>query len=403
MGRRDRIIIVNDTALRRREAKLRKRKKLMMIAAAVAAVVLIVTCVVLVKMAVSSKKDENKQTVESNQPAQNTADTVGTEIAEAGTESETEEQEEAAVEYEKIESKEKVKNMDGVVLVGDTAYELFTYREASAKAYAKAVNTLAENLEGKANVYDMVIPLSSGITFPDNLRNQIDSTDQRQAMLSVMGMMNDKVKSVDIYDALMKHRTEYIYFRTDHHWTALGAYYAYVALCEEMGIEPEALEDYETREFEGFVGSFYNDTKAEILKKKPDVITAYLPKKEAKMHVTPAKGQDYDWDIIYDVSSYGASLKYSTFIASDNPFTEITNQELTDESACVVVKESFGNAFVPFLVDHYQYVYVVDYRYWQGNLAELVKEKKATDVILLNNLSMIRNQYLVGQLQGVIK
>ena len=218
-----------------------------------------------------------------------------------------------------------------------------------------------------------------------------------------MGMMNSQVKSVDIYDALMKHRKEYIYFRTDHHWTALGAYYAYTALCEEMGIEPEKLEEYETREFEGFVGSFYNDTKNESLKKHPDVITAYLPKSEAKMHVTPAKGQDYDWDIIYDVSAYGASLKYSTFIASDNPFTEITNQTLTDESACIVVKESFGNAFVPFLVDHYQHVYVVDYRYWQGNLAKLAEEKKAKDVILLNNLSMIRNQYLVGQLQGVMK
>ena len=311
--------------------------------------------------------------------------------------------EEAVVEYDKIESKEKVKVVNGVAVVGNSAYELFTYRESSAKAYAKAVNALAKDLDGKAEVYDMVIPLSSGITFPDNLVEKIDSTNQRNAMLSIMGMMNSQVKSVDIYDALMKHRKEYIYFRTDHHWTALGAYYAYTALCEEMGFEPEKLEEYETREFEGFVGSFYNDTKNESLKKHPDVITAYLPKSEAKMHVTPAKGQDYDWDIIYDVSAYGASLKYSTFIASDNPFTEITNQTLTDESACIVVKESFGNAFVPFLVDHYQHVYVVDYRYWQGNLSKLAEEKKAKDVILLNNLSMIRNQYLVGQLQGVIK
>lgn len=399
MGRKDRVIIVNETALRRREAKQRKKKKIIGIVAGVTAVVAIVAGVILVKNIVSSNKNDSKQEVESQQSAQDAEGTTGTE--QAGTE--TEVKEEAAVEYDKIESKEKVKVVNGVAVVGNSAYELFTYRESSAKAYAKAVNALAKDLDGKAEVYDMVIPLSSGITFPDNLEDKIDSTNQRDAMLSIMGMMNSQVKSVDIYDALMKHRKEYIYFRTDHHWTALGAYYAYTALCEEMGIEPEKLEEYETREFEGFVGSFYNDTKNESLKKHPDVITAYLPKSEAKMHVTPAKGQDYDWDIIYDVSAYGASLKYSTFIASDNPFTEITNQTLTDESACIVVKESFGNAFVPFLVDHYQHVYVVDYRYWQGNLAELAKEKKAKDVILLNNLSMIRNQYLVGQLQGVIK
>lgn len=399
MGRKDRIIIVNETALRRREAKQRKKKKIIGMVAGVTAVVAIVAGVILVKNIVSSNKNDSKQEVESQQSAQDAEGTTGTE--QAGTE--TEVKEEAAVEYDKIESKEKVKVVNGVAVVGNTAYELFTYRESSAKAYAKAVNALAKDLDGKAEVYDMVIPLSSGITFPDNLVEKIDSTNQRNAMLSIMGMMNSQVKSVDIYDALMKHRKEYIYFRTDHHWTALGAYYAYTALCEEMGIEPEKLEEYETREFEGFVGSFYNDTKNESLKKHPDVITAYLPKSEAKMHVTPAKGQDYDWDIIYDVSAYGASLKYSTFIASDNPFTEITNQTLTDESACIVVKESFGNAFVPFLVDHYQHVYVVDYRYWQGNLSKLAEEKKAKDVILLNNLSMIRNQYLVGQLQGVMK
>ena len=398
MGRKDRVIIVNETALRRREAKQRKKKKIIGIVAGVTAVVAIVAGVILVKNIVSSNKNDSKQEVESQQSAQDAEGTTGTE--QAGTE--TEVKEEAAVEYDKLESKEKVKVVNGVAVVGNSAYELFTYRESSAKAYAKAVNALAKDLDGKAEVYDMVIPLSSGITFPDNLEDKIDSTNQRDAMLSIMGMMNSQVKSVDIYDALMKHRKEYIYFRTDHHWTALGAYYAYTALCEEMGIEPEKLEEYETREFEGFVGSFYNDTKNESLKKHPDVITAYLPKSEAKMHVTPAKGKDYDWDIIYDVSAYGASLKYSTFIASDNPFTEITNQTLTDESACIVVKESFGNAFVPFLVDHYQHVYVVDYRYWQGNLAKLAKEKKAKDVILLNNLSMIRNQYLVGQLQGVI-
>ena len=399
MGRKDRIIIVNETALRRREAKQRKKKKIIGMVAGVTAVVAIAAGVILVKNIVSSSKNDSKQEVESQQSAQDAEGTTGTE--QAGTE--TEVKEEAAVEYDKLESKEKVKVVNGVAVVGNSAYELFTYRESSAKAYAKAVNALAKDLDGKAEVYDMVIPLSSGITFPDNLVDKIDSTNQRDAMLSIMGMMNSQVKSVDIYDALMKHRKEYIYFRTDHHWTALGAYYAYTALCEEMGIEPEKLEEYETREFEGFVGSFYNDTKNESLKKHPDVITAYLPKSEAKMHVTPAKGQDYDWDIIYDVSAYGASLKYSTFIASDNPFTEITNQTLTDESACIVVKESFGNAFVPFLVDHYQHVYVVDYRYWQGNLAKLAEEKKAKDVILLNNLSMIRNQYLVGQLQGVMK
>ena len=120
------------------------------------------------------------------------------------------------------------------------------------------------------------------------------------------------------------------------------------------------------------------------------------------MHVTASDGTKYDWPVIYDVTDYGASLKYSTFIASDNPYTVIENKSLTDGSACIVVKESFGNAFVPFLVDHYQTIYVVDYRYWTGSVSELEEKKQVSDVLFLNNLSMIRNKSLVGKLHRVI-
>ena len=110
----------------------------------------------------------------------------------------------------------------------------------------------------------------------------------------------------------------------------------------------------------------------------------------------------HDWPVIYDVSNYNAGLKYSTFIASDNPYTEIENKDLSDGSSCIVVKESFGNAFIPFLVDHYQTVYVVDYRYWTGSISKLAQDKNVNDVLFLNNLSMIRNKSLVGKLYRVL-
>lgn len=307
--------------------------------------------------------------------------------------------------YEKITSDEDVKMYDSVALVGDAAYELYTYKEEPAKAYADAVNKLADKYDGKVNVYDMVIPLGSGIIFPDNLKDKLNNSDQRKAMQDIQGMMDDKVKSVDIYDSLMSHRSEYIYFRTDHHWTPLGAYYAYQKFCEVKGIEPEAIDSYETKEFDGFLGSFYKDTNnAQILKDNEDTITAYVPNaKDTTMHVTASDGTKYDWNVIYDVSSYAAGLKYSAFVAGDNPYTVIENNDLTDGSSCIVIKESFGNAFVPFLVDHYQKIYLVDYRYYTDKLSKLIDETGAQDVILLNNLSMLRNKYLVGQLQGVIQ
>lgn len=305
--------------------------------------------------------------------------------------------------YPEIVSDEKIEDFGSVVIVGDAAYELYTYSDAIADNYALAVNKVAAALDQKADVYDILIPLGSGITFPDNLRDQIKSSDQREAMSSIQAKMDEMVKTVDIYDSLMTNRNEYIYFRTDHHWTALGAYYAYEDFCEVKGITPEALDSYETSEFDGFLGSFYNDTNANAtLKANADVVTAYHPNMDAIMHVTDSRGVEYDSKVIFDESKAAAGLKYSCFIAGDNPITEIENKELTDGSSCIVVKESFGNAFVPFLVDHYQTIYVVDYRYWKGSISELAQEKNVDDVIFVNNLSMIRNKSLVGKLFSVI-
>lgn len=75
---------------------------------------------------------------------------------------------------------------------------------------------------------------------------------------------------------------------------------------------------------------------------------------------------------------------------------------MTDGSRCIVVKESFGNAFVPFLTDHYQTIYVLDYRYWKGSISDFAVQNNVQDVLFVNNLSAIRSTALVGYLHNVI-
>jgi hypothetical protein len=319
---------------------------------------------------------------------------------EQGTEQEPEATETEAAEPEIISDK-RITEYQDIVTVDDCGYEVYTYLGDVADDYASTVSQVADSLAGTADVYDLVIPLGSGITFPDNLQDKFASDDQCEAVKTIEGKMGGNVHVVDVYDSLLEHRDEYIYFRTDRHWTTLGAYYAYEEFCAAKGIRPESLVSYETKEFDGFVGSFYNNTKDAKLKGNPDTVTAFYPHADSILHVTASDGTTYDWPVIYDVSNYSESLKYSTFIASNNPYTEIENKELDDGSACIVVKESFGNAFVPFLVDHYQTIYVVDYRYWMGSISGLAQETGASDVIFINNLSMIRNRSLVGKLHRV--
>ena len=303
-----------------------------------------------------------------------------------------------------ITTSDKPYQSGGVYVVGSAGYEMYNYVGSLAEKYQSTVNAVADSLSGVSQVYAMAIPLSSGITLPDELFSDIPGNDQAQAEKDILAGMGQNVKTIPLHDVMMSHRTEYIYFRTDHHWTALGAYYAYVQFCTAKGITPHNLSDYEVSQFPGFLGSFYNDGgKPDAMKNDPDTVNAYHPvsatasmKYGDNENSTLTGGQ-----VIFDESTASASLKYGTFIMGDNPFTVIENPEVSNGESCIVVKESFGNAFVPFLVDHYQTVYVVDYRYYSGSITQLARDKGVKDVLFVNNLSAIRGSYQMGKLAGV--
>ena len=310
---------------------------------------------------------------------------------------ETGDKEPEAQTYEAIPSSGDTELTNVLYRDGDTCFELYNYSEEQATLYAGCVNTAAEKLHG-VNVYAMVVPTSVGITLPDG--TQIPGSDQKAALDAIYGKINSTVYSVPLYDILMQHRTEYIYFRTDHHWTALGAYYAYQAFCKEADIQPHELTEYRQEAFEGFLGSFYRDMEDNpILGSHPDTVNVYHPLGEnTTLRFYQSDGAAYDWQVIYPVEDYDASMKYSTFIGGDNPYTIIENPDIEDDTSCLVIKESFGNAAIPFLTDHYRTVHVIDYRYWTGNVAEFVRSNGVQNVVFMNNLSAIRSGYLMGKL-----
>lgn len=307
--------------------------------------------------------------------------------------------------YQRIELNGDEQQYDAVYRVGDTGYEMYSYVDSTAKKYADNVNAVADALAGKANVYMLPIPLSSGVSLPDDLYGKDIFADQKAAEQKIIGYMNGNVKSVALYDALLAHRTEYIYFRTDHHWTATGAYYAYEQFCKAKGITPTPMSSYKVDEYDGFLGTFYRDSNQNTtMGANPDKVVAYHPlSTEATLDYGDSENANLTrGKIIYDESTAPASLKYGAFITGDNAYSIINNPDVTNGSSCIVVKESFGNAFVPFLTDHYQTIYVLDYRYWKGSISQFAQSKGVQDVLFVNNLSAIRSTVLVGYLHDVV-
>ena len=290
----------------------------------------------------------------------------------------------------------------GILQVGDSAYEYYNFNLEVSNRYITAINKAAANLDGVAQVYDMIVPNSMGITAPDSVTAGINVSDQKQAIDYMYSSMSEKVKTVELYDLLRSHRKEYIYFRTDHHWTARGAYYGYSAFLKEKGLTARPLEDYEENAIEGFLGTFYSSTgKSSVMGSNPDTVYTYNAGLDTSMTITEKSGKSYAWPLINDTSSYPADLKYCTFIGGDYPYTLITNNGLSDNSSCVVIKESYGNALIPFLAENYQTIHVIDYRYWQGSLSSFVKENGVKDVLFINNISATRSSSLVGCIEDI--
>lgn len=298
----------------------------------------------------------------------------------------------------------------GALLInGDTAYEYYNFVKATADTYVSAVNRAAGLLSGKSDVYCMIVPTSMGICAPDSIVSSVNTSNQKDAInYMYSGMKNSGVKAVPIFDTLKSHRDEYIYFRTDHHWTALGAYYAYCDFIKLKGGTPSPLESFKLHEFPGYLGSFYTSSKKlPQLASNPDTVYAYEPAETNSIEIHYENGEVKTQEIISDMTSAAQSSKYLTFIKGDRPLSIITNPALNDGSACVVIKESFGNAFVPFLVSHYQRVYIIDYRYFSKidgrGLTQFCADIGAKDVLFINNISATRNKSLVSSINALIR
>ncbi len=300
----------------------------------------------------------------------------------------------------------KSEMIDGYYIVGDTAYELYAFNQKNSLTYAQLVNRAAKRIGDRAQVYDLIVPLSYSLALSSQTQEKINASDCRAAISYMYGYMEDSVHTVDAMSALSAHRTEYLYYRTDHHWTALGAYYAYTAFATEAGLQAMPLSSWQEYRFEGFLGTLYNHTKADSLAANPDTVYAYLPNGTNTAQVTERNGKTASYAVMQTATDrwyQRADSKYNCFIAGDNPLTEIHNPQKSDGSAIVVVKESFGNAFVPFLVDSYEYVYVIDYRYYtEMTLDAFVTAHNVDTVLFINNVIATSTAARLNELRSLI-
>ncbi len=269
-----------------------------------------------------------------------------------------------------------------IYITNNTGYELYGFLEDVNLEFCQTMNNIYSRFKDSVNFYVMLVPTSAGVMLDKNVLEDMGVSDQAEAIAFDYSHLDSGIRKVNVVDILRKHNAEYIYFHTDHHWTALGAYYAYTAFCKEKGIEPHDIKTFESVSYPGFLGSLYTaGNRSPELAANPDTVIAYYPKGARKMTFYDDYYNPYEGDIIADASEYDPGAKYSAFVMGDQPFSFAHNETIHDGSAVVVIKDSMGNAFVPWLIDHYEYVYWLDARYTRETLSQMVLDYNVRDVI----------------------
>ena len=272
--------------------------------------------------------------------------------------------------------------MNGTVLIcGDYGMEYVNPGTAGCAPWAEAVNAFAAKYPS-INVTALITPKCAAFQSPSNYANPYENTVAY--INNTYALLNARVKKADAIGTMTPHAGEYMFYRTDHHWTGLGAYYASVAYCEANGITPYALDSYATVVAPNMIGSLYgysgNDAN---LKRNPDYTVGHYPHTGYLMSYSSG-GAWYKGTAI----NPNSNQYWGMFMCGDQPLT-VVETDNKNGKALLIFKESYGNAFAPYMIDYYEKVVVVDIRKDSGSIASIIERYGITDTLFINNLQAI--------------
>ena len=284
------------------------------------------------------------------------------------------------------------KTQNGGILLGKEhmmfprTFGLLSSEERTLPKNTAALESLCQRYPGKVNV--LLAPAASDI-YPENvpanapLLDEDRYLDQLRVTVQAAGG-----RFVDVRDALSTHKSEYIYYRTDHHWTSLGAYYAYSQLCDALGLTPFDTANHIALTADNFYGTHYS--KARTWNAVPDIITWYdLPNRLTIYNVTAA-GQPTDGETtgLYGTDKLSVYDKYAMFLHGNNGLSRVQGD---GTGRILVIKDSYANCFVPYLTANYADIDVVDFRNYNYGLDQLIADNDYDQILVLYSFDSFKS------------
>ncbi|MDO5737866.1 MAG: DHHW family protein [Eubacteriales bacterium] len=280
-----------------------------------------------------------------------------------------------------------------LIIKGTQGMEIFNYSPESWSGYAARINYLRSVLPADIRVFSLAVPTAVAFYGPETYRQ--GNYSSYDALQQLRSELDPQVIFCDAYSHLSPHSSEYIYFRTDHHWTGRGAYYGYESFCAAAGFDPTPLEKMIVSKSEPFLGTIYaNSEQNQILANNPDVCEYFRP-----LHVGISEmSQSFDFSNswqgpLLDPAQF-PDYPYLGYSGGDVAVIRIKTEHQPPTNRRIgVLKDSYGNALVPFLMDHYDEVYVIDARAFDGNLIDFISEHQINDFLFINYTFATSNPY----------
>lgn len=275
---------------------------------------------------------------------------------------------------------------NGVYILDDRLVEKIPEPDyTSVDKAVSAINKFAE--KNNVPVFVMIVPTSAEI-YADELPENAPEADQKEFIDHVYRDLEKSVNTINVYQTMMSNRDKYIYYRTDHHWTSLGAYLAYEAAGKKMGYMPVPLEMFDV-EHAGldFIGTFYSKTLYDNIEK--DTLDFYHLNggpEVTEVDVTKNFGEEPEvYDSIYFRSYLDVKDKYSSFLGTNQPVVTIKTDN--DGGKLLIVKDSYAHCYSQFLINHYSEITLIDLRYINMSVDQIIDPEEYDQVLILYNAS----------------
>ena len=243
------------------------------------------------------------------------------------------------------------------------------------------VNNFVENVD--IPVVFSLIPTQACI-WADRLPEGAPNASQTDLLSQAQGAVSGATWA-DVYTPLMEHKDEDIFYRTDHHWTSLGAYYGYTGLAQALGYTPVPLSDYDaTVRSTEFYGTVFSSSGVRWV--RPDTITTYVPEDGITVvsHTYDNAGNPVEEPReLYVESFLSVKDKYSMFLGGNQSLGVVKNANNPDGPKLLILRDSYADSLVPFLTAHYSEIHLIDPRYYHLSVKDYVEQNGIDQALVL--------------------